>query len=118
MDVIDRINAIIAAEGMNVSAFARKIGVGDQTIRGIVVQRRNKPSFDVLAKIIEAFPCVSAEWLLTEKGEMMKSQLAAKLEQERSTVELIRYLKYKDDKIEQLLLENFSLKLKLGYLKE
>ena len=41
MDIIDRLQEIIDYAGLNVSSFAKKIGVVDQTIRGIVVQRRN-----------------------------------------------------------------------------
>lgn len=48
MDIIDRLQEIIDYAGLNVSSFAKKIGVVDQTIRGIVVQRRNKPGFDIL----------------------------------------------------------------------
>lgn len=32
MDIIDRLQEIITYEGMNVSSFAKKIGVFDQTI--------------------------------------------------------------------------------------
>ena len=44
MDIIERLQEVINYEGITVSAFARKIGVVDQTIRGIVVQKRNKQS--------------------------------------------------------------------------
>lgn len=63
MDVIERINSIITAEGLNVASFARIVGIGDQTIRGIVVQKRNKPGFEVLSRILETFLDVNAEWL-------------------------------------------------------
>ena len=39
---------------MNVSSFARHIGVGDQTVRGVVVMRRNKPGYDFLLKVVKA----------------------------------------------------------------
>ena len=39
MDIIDRLQEIINYSDLNVSSFAKKIGVVDQTIRGIVVQR-------------------------------------------------------------------------------
>lgn len=47
MDIIDRLQEIINYSDLNVSSFAKKIGVVDQTIRGIVVQMRNKPGFDI-----------------------------------------------------------------------
>ena len=67
MDIIDRLQEIIDYAGLNVSSFAKKIGVVDQTIRGIVVQRRNKPGFDILAKILQTFTWINAEWLITGK---------------------------------------------------
>ena len=78
MDIIDRLQEIIDYAGLNVSSFAKKIGVVDQTIRGIVVQRRNKPGFDILAKILQTFTWINAEWLITGKGEMIKQETTAK----------------------------------------
>lgn len=97
---------------MTVASFARTLGLGDQTIRGIVVQRRNKPSFEVLSKIIEAFPTVNAEWLLTGKGEMINSKLPFQTQTDTAIKELIDYIKEKDQRIEQLIQENTSLKSK------
>ena len=114
MDIIDRINVIMATEEMNVAAFARKLGLVDQTIRGIVIQRRNKPGFDILSKIIETFPHVSAEWLLTGRGVMTKSRSSVQSEVDSVKTELFQYIKDKDDKIERLLLENLHLKSKLA----
>lgn len=110
MDILDRIKAIITTEGITVASFARKIGMGDQVIRNIVVQRRNNPSFEVLYKIIEAYPMISAEWLLTGRGAMKKEQFNIPENNAETTVELITYLREKDVRIEQLIQENMSLK--------
>lgn len=112
MDIIDRLQEIITYEGMNVSSFAKRIGVVDQTIRGIVVQRKNKPGFDVLEKILQTFTWVSAEWLMTGKGEMIKTEKNAKIEQNPATAELIQYLKEKDLRIEALIEEKLEWKKK------
>ena len=42
MDIADRINQIIEHEDLSIAAFARKINVGDQTVRSVCVLRRNK----------------------------------------------------------------------------
>lgn len=110
MDIRDRIKTVIKSENTNVASFARKIGVCDQTIRGIVCQRRNNPGYDVLSKIVEAYPYLNAEWLLVEKGTMLKPQVHENLEDNFTTKELIQYIKEKDQKIEQLLEENLKLK--------
>lgn len=110
MDITERMKSIIEAEGMSVSSFARALGLCDQTIRGIVVQKRNKPSFDLLSKIIETFPTINAEWLLTGNGKMFHEKTPFENRTNIEMKELIKYMKEKDYKIEQLMQENMSLK--------
>lgn len=112
MDVIERIQQIISSESLTVSSFSRKIGVGDQTIRGIVAQRRNKPGFEVIAKIIQTFNWLNPEWLITGNGEMVKTEIVNKGESNSQMSELIKYLREKDEKIERLIEENAKYKLK------
>ena len=118
MDIIDRLQEIINYSDLNVSSFAKKIGVVDQTIRGIVVQRRNKPGFDILAKILQTFTWVDAEWLITGKGEMIKQKTTTKTENSPSLAELIQYLREMDLKIERLIEEKTELKVKVEMAKK
>ena len=118
MDIIDRLQEIIDYAGLNVSSFAKKIGVVDQTIRGIVVPRRNKTGFDILAKILQTFTWINAEWLITGKGEMIKQETTAKTENSPSLTELIQYLREKDLKIEKLIEEKTELKIKFEMAKK
>lgn len=116
MDVIDRIKMIIDNTGMTVASFARTLGFCDQTIRGIVVQRRNKPSFEILSKVIEAFPTISAEWLLTGRGEMINSKLSFQRPTDIGIKEFIDHIKEKDQIIERLIQENMTLKSRIAEL--
>ena len=109
MDIIERLQELITSEGLTVSGFAKKLGVVDQTIRGIVIQKRNKPSFDLLVKIIQTFDWINAEWLLTGNGEMRKS---GRTTSSPDLFELIQYLREKDEKIEKLIEEKTELKIK------
>lgn len=109
MDIIERLQELITSEGLTVSGFAKKLGVVDQTIRGIVIQKRNKPSFDLLVKIIQTFDWINAEWLLTGNGEMRKS---GRTTNSPDLFELIQYLREKDEKIEKLIEEKTELKIK------
>lgn len=118
MDIIDRLQEIISYADLNVSSFAKRIGVVDQTIRGIVVQRRNKPGFDILEKILQTFTWVNAEWLITGKGEMIKQETSAKTDNNTSLTELIQYLREKDQKIERLIEEKTELKVKFEMTKK
>ncbi len=108
MDICDRINLIIEKEGLTVASFARKIGTGDQTVRGCVVQRRNKPSYEFIAKIIQTFDWLNPRWFITGEGEMMM----AINETQPSLDTLINYLREKDDKIEKLIEEKTLLRAK------
>lgn len=118
MDIIERLQEIIRYEQLNVSSFARKIGVGDQTIRGIVVQKRNKPGYEILAKTIQTFDWLNAEWLMTGNGEMVRKELPDANHNSPSLKELVNYLREKDLKIEKLIEEKTELKIKFEMEKE
>ena len=49
-----------------------RIGVNSTVIHNIV-KGRNAPSYDVLQKSLSSFDNISADWLITEKGEMINN---------------------------------------------
>lgn len=58
----------------NISAFCRAVDVKQPTMNTILGERQSKPSYDVLSSIVNAEALnISAQWLLTGKGEMFKS---------------------------------------------
>ncbi|RZK29118.1 MAG: hypothetical protein EOO61_21135 [Hymenobacter sp.] len=57
----------------NKSAFAKAVGISNQSLGEIVGARQSLPSFPALQKIISAFPQVRIEWLVMGKGEMLKA---------------------------------------------
>ncbi len=112
MEIVERIQKIMEKEGLNVASFARKVGVVDQTIRGIVVQRRNKPGFDLIVRILQTFVWVNAEWLILGVGEMSKSEQENVNNSEQYSIkDLVMYLKEKDVKIEKLIEEKTEFKV-------
>lgn len=74
MDIADRLNEIIKHEGLSVAGFARRIGIGDQTVRGVVVMRRNNPGYDFLQRVAQTFEWLNVDWLLTGRGSMQMSK--------------------------------------------
>lgn len=56
----------------NKRAFAQAIGVSATVVENVVGSRKGKPSYDVLAKIC-ANANISAEWLITGNGDMIRS---------------------------------------------
>ncbi len=116
MEICDRLNELIEAQHMSVAAFAKFIGVGDQTVRGVVVQRRNKPGYDFLYKVATAFDWLNVDWLITGRGDMkceqrlkwggVDSNDATSPDREL----LLAMIREKDRRIEQLIAENALLK--------
>lgn len=117
MNIINRLQQVIEHEGLTVASFAKKIGVGDQTIRGIVIQKRNNPGYELIYKISQAFDWLNIEWLITGEGEMTKSSKEDNELTKNSTTEIISYLREKDQKIEQLIEEKAVLKFKYEQMK-
>lgn len=113
MEINDRINQIIEHEHLSIAAFARKIGIGDQTVRSVCVLRRNKPGYDFLSSLIQTFEWLDPKWLLTGDGNMVRpDDNVVEPRNGNSLIELIEYLKEKDKRIEQLIEKNAELKTK------
>ena len=55
----------------NKRAFAQSVGISATVVENVVGTRKGKPSYDVLEKVC-ANANISAEWLLTGKGEMQR----------------------------------------------
>jgi len=69
----ERLNAILKHFKINASQFADEIGVQRASVSH-VLSERNKPGFDFIQKILDTYPLISADWLITGKGEMLKSK--------------------------------------------
>ena len=72
----DQLLQILNKENISYAKFADIIDVQRSSISHIL-SGRNKPSFDFIQKIVIHFPKINAEWLITGKGEMYKSNIKA-----------------------------------------
>lgn len=70
--MIERIKAIMNHYNLSVNAFSAKIGANQVTINQQMNGDR-KVSLDTILKIVNSFDLISSQWLLTGKGEMLKS---------------------------------------------
>lgn len=70
---LQRVKQIIEKQGISVSKFAEKVDVGQTTLNNQLLEKRAL-SIDVVNKILNAFPGLSAEWLLRGKGPMYCEQ--------------------------------------------
>jgi len=74
--MIERIRQILATRALSPTQFADTIGIGRPVVSHIL-NGRNKPSLEVMQKIMEAFPDLSLPWLLKGEGPMLASTPAA-----------------------------------------
>jgi transcriptional regulator with XRE-family HTH domain len=63
-----RLHQIMDHYGLSATAFSEKLGVNRSTTSHLL-SGRNKPSLDVVMKILDSFPEVSLYWLMNGKGE-------------------------------------------------
>lgn len=66
----ERIMDIMKYSGKTVAQFAELIGVSPSAISHIQ-NRRNRPSLDIVQKILDAMPEINTEWLMRGDGEML-----------------------------------------------
>jgi len=67
-NIKERIRRIISKKGLSPSKFADTIGVQRSGISHIL-SGRNKPSLELLNKILINFPDINAGWLITGNGD-------------------------------------------------
>ena len=70
----ERIEKIMEVEQLSASKFADAIGVQRSSISHII-SGRNKPSLELVNKILQQYQHINADWLLLGKGEMIASDI-------------------------------------------
>lgn len=83
MDIQDRIKMVMKMHNKNASQFADTIDVQRSSISHIL-NGRNKPSLDLVQKILTHFPRVNADWLII--GKATSNPKTEKVEQ--TTIEI------------------------------
>jgi transcriptional regulator with XRE-family HTH domain len=68
----ERLKNWMGIEGLKSSALADSIGVNRATISHIL-SGRNKPSIDFLEKLLNAYPNINANWLISGIGYMQNN---------------------------------------------
>ncbi|MCL9804266.1 helix-turn-helix domain-containing protein [Flavobacterium amniphilum] len=71
-DFIRRLEIILEYYNLSASSFADKIGVQRSSLSHLL-SGRNKPSLDLILKIVSEFPDVDLYWILNGKGDFPKS---------------------------------------------
>ena len=68
--MINRIELILKTQNLSPTQFADAIGIQRSSMSHILA-RRNNPSLDFVMKVLNRFPEINAEWLLTGKNQML-----------------------------------------------
>ncbi len=67
----ERLMKLMETEGMTAKQFATEVGIQAGTISNIV-NGRNKPSLEVLQKVLHRFRTVSSDWMILDSGSMYR----------------------------------------------
>ena len=73
MEIINRIKIMISEMAKSERDFSIKIGVNQKTLNYYMLGKR-KLSLEIIEAILNAFPEISAEWLLRGTGSMMLNE--------------------------------------------
>src|SRR6218665_3550652 len=73
-DFIKRLEFILDYYSLSASSFADKVGVQRSSLSHLL-SGRNKPSLDLILKIVENFPDVDLYWILNGEGNFPKSEI-------------------------------------------
>ena len=74
--MVTRIRQLLEHKQLTPTQFADLIGVG-RPVMSHILSERNKPSLEVVQRMISAFPDVSIPWLLSGAGEMLTEAAAS-----------------------------------------
>lgn len=89
-----RIEKILETENLTASRFADIIQVQRSNVSHILAER-NKPGLDFLQKVLQAFPSINGDWLLTGRGEMYVDSIVR--EKSNVTTSSPGVLQFKDE---------------------
>lgn len=69
----EKIEKIMQAENLTAIQFAKEIGIGGSTLSHIL-NDRNKPSLDVMQRILNRFRNINSDWLILDSGTMYRQE--------------------------------------------
>ena len=71
--ILERIKQYIDYKGLTISSFERSIGMANASF-GKSLKNKGAIGSDKLEKILNTYPEISPEWLMTGKGDMLKTK--------------------------------------------
>lgn len=71
-NISERLKMVLDSKKLSIRSFSRTIHCADTTI-GAILHEKAEPNFSTLYSILEAYPEISPNWLITGEGEMYVS---------------------------------------------
>ena len=68
----DKLDILLKKKGLSATSLARILGIQPSGLSHIL-SGRNKPSFDLVVKILRAFPEINPDWLLLDSEAILRS---------------------------------------------
>lgn len=69
----ERLLKVMEAEQLNARQFSEELGIQPGTVSNIL-KGRNKPSLEVMQKLLKRFVQISPDWLISGKGPMYRQK--------------------------------------------
>ncbi|HCS87929.1 MAG TPA: hypothetical protein DIW30_05890 [Bacteroidales bacterium] len=73
LDEKDRLATLIQQENVSAKQFAEEVGIQPGTVSNIL-NGRNKPSLEVMQKVLKRYPQVSSDWLISGEEPMYRKK--------------------------------------------
>ena len=117
--MLERLKSVIATKSKSTMDFCRIIGVAQTTLSNQFHSAKGV-SIDVILLTLDAFPDISAEWLLRGKGEMLLSDNLPSIHGEESDNELNLHAELirKTAELEEYKIQIVRLEAQKDYLQE
>jgi len=81
LNINKRIIQIVDYHNLTRYKFSQETGISDAVLFNIY-KGKNKPSFDLIEKILNKYKTIDANWLLTGKGQMFKKEIGSNIVEE------------------------------------
>ena len=108
-----RLKSIMKLKDLNSLSLSKVVGIANTTIGNMFLRNAN-PSFELITGIINAYNDINSEWLLTGKGEILKTSVQTTCKNEDNPYKLLYELQKENaellKEIGDLKLENERLK--------
>lgn len=73
LDEKDRLATVIQHENVSAKQFAEEVGIQPGTVSNIL-NGRNKPSLEVMQKVLKRYPQLSSDWLISGEEPMYRKK--------------------------------------------